>query len=215
MKDSVVSNSVDEFSSVLVDLGNQAPLLTPSPQTPVSSPDITSGPATPVPSYQPYPWSALNQVLDLIDKKSNGRAGLLQRVISYLFFGGVAALVNLAVFYIMYYHVLTPLVAKNATVGNILSYIVAAELSIIANFIPNDRFTFNKLPGARRPWLQRSARFHMTCIVGSCLTFLIELALSTFTHTQPIFAEAIATLLVLIYNFTFHHVFTYRHVKHA
>jgi hypothetical protein len=126
MKDSVVSNNVDEFSSVLVDLGNQAPLLTPSPKTPVSSPDATSDPATPVPSYQPYPWPLLNQVFDLIDKKSNGRAGLLQRVISYLFFGGVAALVNLAVFYIMYYHVLTPLVAKNATLGNILSYIVAA-----------------------------------------------------------------------------------------
>jgi putative flippase GtrA len=154
-------------------------------------------------------------VLDIVDKQTNGRAGWLQRFVSYLFFGGVAALVNLAVFYIMYYHILAFFALKSPVGANVVSYIFASELSIIANFIPNDRFTFNKLPGAHRPWIQRCLRFHMTCIVGSCLTFLIELGLSTFVHIQPIFAEAIATLIVLIYNFTFHHLFTYRHMKHA
>lgn len=209
MKDSVLSNNVDEFSSVLTDLEAPSPELVTSPGIP-TSPDIH------VPSYQPYPLPLANRVLDFVDKRTNGRAGLLQRVISYLFFGGVAALVNLAVFYIMYYHVLASLVAKYDALGNTLSYIVAAELSIIANFIPNDRFTFNKLPGSHRPWIQRCLRFHMTCIVGSALTFLIELALSTFVlHKEAVVAEAIATLIVLIYNFTFHHIFTYRHVKHA
>jgi putative flippase GtrA len=32
---------------------------------------------------------------------------------------------------------------------------------------------------------------------------------------DPLIAEAIATLIVLIYNFSAHHLFTYRHVKHA
>jgi putative flippase GtrA len=167
----------------------------------------------PVPTYQPYPWQPLNRLLDMIDERTDGRAGWVQRFVSYLFFGGTAALVNLTVFYVMYYHAFTEI--KPDLLHNLLSYIVAAELSILANFIPNDRFTFNKLPGAKRPWLWRCARFHMTTIVGSVLTFAIELSLSTFTHIQPILAEAIATLIVLVYNFSFHHIFTYRHMKHA
>jgi putative flippase GtrA len=41
------------------------------------------------------------------------------------------------------------------------------------------------------------------------------MALTAFTPVPSIIAEAIATLLVLIYNFSFHHIFTYRHVKYA
>ncbi len=215
MKDSVVSDNVDAFSSVLVDLDKQTPAFAASQNASVSLPDTLLGQATFTPSYQPYPWPLLNRVLDTVDKKTNGRAGWLQRFISYLFFGGLAALVNLGAFYIMYYHVLASLTVTHAIISNILSYIVAAELSILANFIPNDRFTFNTLPGAQRPWLQRCGRFHMTTAIGSLLTFLIELTLSTTTHTQPIFAEAIATLIVLVYNFSFHHIFTYRHLKQA
>lgn len=210
MKDSVVSDNVDEFSPVLAHLETQA-----SQHTAVSSPDLASASTGATPSYQPYPWTLPNRILDMVDERTHGRAGWLQRFISYLFFGGLAALVNLLVFYVMYYHILASLVVTHATLSNVLSYIAAAECSIIANFVPNDRFTFNKLPGADRPWLQRCARFHMTTAVGSLLTFLIEIGLSTFAHTQPIFAEAIATLLVLIYNFSFHHIFTYRHLKHA
>jgi putative flippase GtrA len=220
MKDSVVSdtvgastNHVDAFSSVLSDLQEQASLLTPQPQHATIEPGAKPEQTSHVPSYQPYPWQLLNRVLDLVDRLTNGRAGLVQRVISYLFFGGVAALVNLGIFYLMYYHILAAL--NPVPLRNVLSYIVAAECSIIANFVPNDRFTFSMLPGAKRPWLQRCARFHLTTIVGSLLTFLIEFALSSFTPIQPILAEIIATLLVLIYNFSFHHLFTYRHLKHA
>lgn len=213
MKDSVVPNDIDEFSSVLAGLGEQSSFLAPSEGTSTPLPHAASIPVKP--SYQPYAWSLPNKILDIIDAKTSGRAGLVQRVISYLFFGGVAALVNLGVFYIMYYHVLASVVAQNVSLGNILSYIAAAELSILANFIPNDRFTFNTLPGAHRPWLQRCLRFHMTCIVGSVLTFLLEFAMTHFTPIQPIIAEALATLIVLVYNFSFHHIFTYRHVKNA
>jgi putative flippase GtrA len=215
MKDSVVSGNVDEFSSVLADLEKQAPLLATARNASVSSPGAISSPANPTPSYQPYPWPLLNGVLDFVDKNTNGRAGWLQRFISYLLFGGLAALVNLLVFYTMNDHVLASFTAKHLFLGRTLSYIAAAELSILANFIPNDRFTFNTLPGAQRPWLQRCGRFHMTTAVGSILTYLIMMALTTFTPVLPIIAEAIATLLVLVYNFSFHHIFTYRHVKHA
>jgi putative flippase GtrA len=214
MKDSVTSDKVDEFSSVLAGLDQQAPLLIASQDASISS-DILSGAASPARSYQSYPWPVANRVLDFVDNRTNGRAGLLQRIITYLFFGGLAALVNLLVFYIMDYRVLASFTATHLLLGRTLSYVVAAECSILANFIPNDRFTFNRLPGAQRPWLQRCLRFHMTTAVGSLLTYLIMMALTAFTPVPSIIAEAIATLLVLIYNFSFHHIFTYRHVKYA
>jgi putative flippase GtrA len=202
----VAQNGVDEFSSVLTDLKE--------PSTAFSTRTVdTPIPAKSIPSYQVYPWSLPNRILDIVDAKTHGKAGQIQRVISYLFFGGVAALVNLGVFFIMYHIVLKSV--QPDWLNNTLSYIVAAELSIIANFIPNDRFTFNTLPGAKRPWLQRCWRFHTTCIIGSTLTFLIETGLHNFTHTEATISEAIATLIVLVYNFTFHHLFTYRHIKHA
>lgn len=206
MSNSVVQNNMDEFSSILNGLEEQSPLHSTSPKLAVQS-------SAAAPSYQVYRWSLPNQLLDFVDAKTNRRAGQLQRVISYLFFGGLAALVNLGVFFVMYHYAFAAI--QLSWLRNTLSYVVAAECSIIANFIPNDRFTFNTLPGAKRPWLQRCTRFHMTCIVGSTLTFLIEIGLSSFTHTEPVIAEAIATLIVLIYNFTFHHIFTYRHIKHA
>lgn len=163
-------------------------------------------------SYQPYSWGFLNRILDLVDTITHGRAGLLQRLMSYLFFGGVAALTNLLVLYLMYYHVLASF-HNYPFVQNTLSYIVAAEISILVNFIPNDHFTFRSLPGARRPWIQRCLRFHLTAIVGSVLTYLIEISLSSFLHIETVRAEAIATIIVLIYNFSFHHIFTYRRIE--
>ncbi len=213
MQNSVVPNDVDEFSSVLAGLGEQSLTLSTSPNASIDASPTVIAPEKIAPSYQAYPWSLPNRILDIVDTKTNGRAGQVQRVITYLFFGGTAALVNLAVFYVMYHLVLGSM--PKSLLHNTLSYIVAAELSIFANFIPNDRFTFNTLPGAQRPWFQRCMRFHMTCIVGVTLTFLIELGLSTFTKIDPLIAEAIATLIVLIYNFSAHHLFTYRHVKHA
>src|SRR4051794_15875286 len=107
MKDPVISDNVgessypvDEFSSALAHSEEQ-----PSVLTEATAPDL----ARTTPSYQPYAWTFLNRVLDLVDQKANGRAGWLQRFISYLFFGGLAALVNLATFYIMYYHILASL----------------------------------------------------------------------------------------------------------
>jgi putative flippase GtrA len=215
MQNSVVPNDVDEFSSVLAGLGEQSLTLSTSPNASIDASPIIIAPEKIAPSYQAYPWSLPNRILDIVDMKTNGRAGQVQRVITYLFFGGTAALVNLAVFYVMYHLVLGSLSPKPDWLNYDLSYIVAAELSIFANFIPNDRFTFNTLPGAQRPWLQRCVRFHMTCIVGTTLTFLIGSGLHTFVHTEATISEAIATLLVLIYNFSAHHLFTYRHVKHA
>ena len=205
MKNTIVPNDLDELS-VLSGLGDTASRTAALSQT--SSAHLAA--VRPTRSYQPYPWSLLNSILDIVDDKLPGRAGQVQRIFSYLFFGGTAAVVNLLVFAIM-----LRLMPGDDFVQNTIAYAVAAELSIMANFIPNDRFTFNTLPGAQRPWLQRCMRFHATCIVGTLLTLLIETTLKFRFNVPALIAEAIAIVIVLIYNFTFHHIFTYRHTKEA
>jgi len=163
-------------------------------------------------SYHPTRWPIVNRALDLTDRWTRGRAGWVQRLFSYLFFGGCAAVVNLIVFYIVYYRVAMP-VSESA--HNVIAYVIAAEISILANFIPNDYFTFSHLPGHNRSWRARCLRFHITTIGGVIITFVIEFALTHLTPTPAIVAEAIGIIIALIYNFTVHHLFTYRHVKQS
>jgi putative flippase GtrA len=95
-----------------------------------------------------------------------------------------------------------------------VAFAIATEISILANFIPNDYLTFRHLPGHKRTWLARCARFHMTCVAGVALTLGISSGL--FLLSVPAWlAQAIALILVTAFNFTAHHLFTYRHKKPA
>jgi putative flippase GtrA len=178
-----------------------------------------------LPSYRPYPWPLINRLFDIVDDVTHGRAGLVQRFSSFVVIGGFAALVNLIVFFVAYHVIKMPafFVGKVAVyhVGKIpvsdmihngIASVLAAEISIMANFIPNDYFTFGHMAGGRS-WGARCVRFHITSIGGSLLTFLIQFSLSNLLHILPILSQAIALILVLFYNFSFHHIFTYRHVK--
>jgi putative flippase GtrA len=165
-----------------------------------------------LPSYRPTPWKFVNALLDMVDNYTGGRAGLLQRFFTFAFIGGVAALVNLLVFYVVLYRI-DP--QNRAVAHNVLASVFASEISIMANFIPNDYFTFSHLPGHERSWVARCARFHLTSIVGSLLTFLIEFGFSYIGHVPAILSQATALILVLFYNFSFHHIFTYGRVKTA
>lgn len=161
-------------------------------------------------SYHLTRWPIVNRALDITDQLTGGRAGWVQRAFSYLFFGGCAAIVNLVVFYIMLDRIALPV---SAHAHNIIAYIVAAEISILANFIPNDYFTFRFLPGHSRSWGARCLRFHITTVGGVIITFVIEYALTSLTPVPAILAEAIGIIIALIYNFTVHHLFTYGDVK--
>ena len=162
-----------------------------------------------LPSYSPTPWLLVNRVLDIVDLASGGRADWVIRFLSYCVIGGFAAVVNLVVFYLVFYHVQTPLDNK---LHNVLASVLAAEISIMANFIPNDYYTFRHLPGRARSWQARCLRFHATAIGGSLLTFLLQFGFSYLLHTPAILSQALALIIVLIYNFSVHHLFTYRHV---
>jgi putative flippase GtrA len=170
----------------------------------VSSTNIASRPR---PSYHPTRWSIVNKALDIADHYSNGRADWVQRFVSYAFIGGCAAIVNLIVFYIMFDKVALPV---SPFLHNTIANVIAAEISILANFIPNDYFTFRHLPGHDRSWGARCLRFHLTTISGAVLTYLIELAFTYLAHTPALVGQAIALILVLIWNFSIHHLFTYK-----
>src|SRR5579884_2415907 len=105
-----------------------------------------------LPSYRPYPWAFANQVLDVVDTVTGGRAGVCQRFVTYVVIGGFAALVNLAVFYLVFDYIKQP---PNDVIRNVIASVLAAEISIMANFIPNDFVTFRHLPGRARSWKAR------------------------------------------------------------
>ncbi len=168
-----------------------------------------------LPSYHPTRLKFVNAILDLADNVTGGRAGWLQRLSTYLCIGGFAAVVNIVIFSLVLYRVPLPFPWMTYNIHNILANVIAAEISIMANFIPNDYFTFRHLPGHSRTWLQRCMRFQMTAISGSVLTILLEFTFVSFLHVFAILAQALALILALVYNFTAHHVFTYRHIKSA
>lgn len=165
-----------------------------------------------MPSYRPTRWALVNRVLDVVDDVTHGKAGLCQRFFSFAFIGGFAALINLAVFATVMYGISLPI---SEWLHNIIASVLAAEISIMANFIPNDYFTFRGLDGHSRSWSARCLRFHITSVGGSILTFLIEFGFRFIGHVPALVGQAVALILVLFYNFSFHHLFTYRHVKPA
>ena len=163
----------------------------------------------PAPSYHPTRWPFVNRVLDVVERLSGGHAGLFQRVFNYLMFGGFAALINLALITIL----------DNASMPvdrhthYAIAFAIATEVSIVANFIPQDLVTFRHLPGHSRSWFMRCARFHMTSVGGVIVTAIVSFSLYEFVVRNATIAQACAIVVALFFNFTFHHIFTYRHTK--
>lgn len=155
-------------------------------------------------SYHETRWPLVNQALEITERVSGGRAGTIQRLFSYLIIGGTAALVNLGVLAIFKHEgsfsVLWYLVLAN---------VVAYEISILANFIPNDYFTFRHLPGHQRSWLARCLRFHVTSLSGILVTSILFAIFFYGLRLDALIAQAIALILAVFYNFTVHHLFTY------
>src|SRR5579863_8320226 len=93
-------------------------------------------------SFAPTGVALVDRLLTTVDRLSGGRAGLVQRVVSYLIFGGFAAVVNLIALYVLKSVVQLPV---SNTVHYAIAQVLATEISIMANFIPNDRYTFSRL----------------------------------------------------------------------
>lgn len=164
-----------------------------------------------VPSYHPTRWRVVNRLLDVADVLSRGHADWIQRLATYLVFGGTAALVNLGVFAL----VLGVALPIADVAHNLIAFVVAAEASTMVNFLLNDYVTFRYLAGHSRRWLARCVRFHVTCIAGTVLAYVVQLALHFLLGLPAFLAEALAIAILTAFNFTVHHMFTYRRLKSA
>lgn len=162
-----------------------------------------------LPSYHPTGVRLVDRSLDLADRLTGGRAEWIQRLFSYLFVGGIAAIINLITLQLT-----LNLLAKAAFPYEIhyaIAFAVATEISILANFIPNDRITFSHLPGHSRSWIQRCARFHLTTTGGIIVTLAVSSLLHLVFKVPALPSQAVALIVATAFNFTFHHLFTYRH----
>jgi putative flippase GtrA len=165
--------------------------------------------ARPQPSYHPTRSALANRALDRADRLTGGRAEWVQRASSYLFIGGIAAIINLITLQLM----LNVLAGAKFPyeLHYAIAFAVATEVSILANFIPNDRITFSHLPGHSRSWIQRCARFHLTTTGGIIVTLAVSSLLHLVFKVPALPSQAVALIIATAFNFTFHHVFTYRH----
>jgi putative flippase GtrA len=161
-------------------------------------------------SYSPTGRAYVDTVLELIDRLTRGHADWFQRAFSYLIFGGFSALVNLAVFSLVYYWLPWPV---ERLWQYAVAVAVASEVSILVNFFPNDAITFRRLPGHRRPLLVRCIRFHGTYLLGTLLQLFLSFSLHLL-GSPAVFAQALAIALVTAFNFAFHHIFTYGRITH-
>lgn len=174
------------------------------------TPDDTTADQAPrrLPSYIPTGWPLANRMLDTLDRVTNGRADWFQRALSFLFIGGIGAVVNLAVFSLLYDQ---SGLFQSERSRWLVAFVAATELSILVNFLLNDHFTFRRLPGHERRWAARCARFHVTATGGVLLTLAISASLHLF-GVSAVLAQALAILVVTCFNFAVHHLYTYRPV---
>jgi dolichol-phosphate mannosyltransferase len=135
------------------------------------------------------------------------QSGWSGRLFSFLCVGSFAALINVFCFFIIYYSIAQKI---NAFLAYMLAFLIATEISIVANFIPNDRITFRHLPGRFRSWPTRCLRFHLTSMSGTSITLVFSFTLFHLLHVLVFLAQAIALVAATAFNFTFHHLFTYR-----
>lgn len=159
-------------------------------------------------SYQPTRWPQVNALLDKLDTMTNGRAGSLVQFATFLVFGGITTIINLAIVYIVYYRIQMPFLTSDGA-RNLLASILGCELSLTVNFVLNDNYTFKNMPGRSRSFLGRFWRFQTTGIVGTLLNLGIQNGLHNLAHMNALIAEAIAVIIVLFYNFFVQSFFTY------
>jgi hypothetical protein len=102
-----------------------------------------------VPSYSPTKWDFLNNILDRVDVITKGRAGSLMMFATFLIIGGFTSLINIGIAMVVW-DLFLP--TSNA-LTNLVGTVVGIEISLVVNFIFNDKFTFNNAPGHDRPWM--------------------------------------------------------------
>jgi len=131
---------------------------------------------------------------------------IVVRLVSFLVVGGFGAVVNLVCFSCAYYALGWPV---SRLLAYAIAFIIATEVSILVNFMLNDRFTFRQLHDRRRAWQARCMRHHVTSVGGTLVTLGISFSLLHVLHVPALLAQAMALVVATGFNFVAHHVFTY------
>jgi len=131
---------------------------------------------------------------------------MVVRLFSFLCIGGVGAIVNLLCFSGMYYPLLG---ITNSFIAYGTAFVVGTEVSIVSNFILNDRLTFGDLHALA--WRARCLRYHVTSIGGVLLTLGSSFSFLHLLHVPALPAQAAAIIFATACNFVLHNVFTYSH----
>jgi putative flippase GtrA len=151
----------------------------------------------------------MSTFLNSLDRLTGGRKDLILRLFSFLFIGGLGAMVNILCFTAAYS---TLLPSASTLVAYFVAFLLATEVSMLTNFALNDGITFRHFRGTHRSWLTRCLRFHATSAGGTALTLGISFSLLHFVLIRAVLAQALALVIATAFNFVGHHVFTYRHV---
>ena len=144
--------------------------------------------------------------LDRLGVYTRGNGAEALRVISFLFAGGLSALVNLLGVWLF---------ARYTTLPHAVYIVLATEISLLCSFVLNDRFTFRALIDGRRSWWLRCIRFHGPSAFGFVFTLLVSDAAYYLAHLPSLTAQAVALILATVVNFSFHRFWTYRTVGHV
>ncbi len=174
------------------------------------APAVAAVGGSPERSWTPTGITLADTILERVERITHGKAGWLQRSFTYVFIGGIAAIINLVALDLLYN------VAKLPFAPNLdwlIAFLVAAAISTMASFVLNDRITFSRLPGHARSWVARCLRYFSTSAAGTGATLVMSFAFKAWLGMSALIAEAVAILLALVLNFTMHHVWTYRHIR--
>jgi len=147
-------------------------------------------------------------IVRVINKITLGKADMVQRLFCFILVGGLGSIVNLLCFSLLYHFLMQSAVEM---VAYFLAFVIATEVSILHNFVLNDWITFRHLRGHNRYWFVRCVRFHVTSAGGALVTLGISFAFFHVLHVPLLFSQGIALVAATLFNFTFHHMFTYGH----
>ncbi len=145
------------------------------------------------------------RAISLLDIYTRGHAAEVVRVCSFVFSGGLAALVNLFCVWMF---------ARYTSLPHALYIILATEISLLCSFVLNDRLTFRSMIDGRRKWWLRCLRFHGPAAIGFAFTLLVSDAVYYLWHLPSLISQAIALILATALNFVMHCFWTYRRPSH-
>jgi putative flippase GtrA len=132
---------------------------------------------------------------------------MVVRLFSFLCVGGFGAIVNVLCFSCAYWALLK---VTGSFIAYGMAFDVGTEVSIVLNFILNDRLTFGDLHA--RSWQARCLRYHVMSAGGVLITLGGSFSLLHLLHVPALPAQATAIVIATACNFALHHFFTYGHV---